>query len=78
MIQIINTLKIGLFVSSVLSKKEKYKRMKIKRNILIGLWCLLFFVAYGIFTNIIFIFGPGALLVGHSYWDYLKRKKRIN
>ncbi|URN93818.1 MAG: hypothetical protein NAG76_18600 [Candidatus Pristimantibacillus lignocellulolyticus] len=75
MIQIINTLIIGMVVSSVLNKKEKYQDRILLRIILIGLWCLLYFLAYGISTNIITIFGPGALLVGYSYWDYYKRKE---
>ncbi|RJE85197.1 hypothetical protein D3P07_21770 [Paenibacillus sp. 1011MAR3C5] len=67
MIQIINTMIIGLIVGMFLKRKEKYNDKKMLKYIIITIWCLLYFFAFAFFPHFIMIFFPAALLVLLSY-----------
>ncbi|MCR8656702.1 hypothetical protein [Paenibacillus endoradicis] len=75
MIQIINTIIVGMIIYNILSKKDKYKELKLNRIIIISFGCLMYFVIYGISANFITLFGPGAFLVSYSYWEHYKKKR---
>ncbi|RCW45450.1 hypothetical protein DFP97_11038 [Paenibacillus prosopidis] len=76
MIQIINTIIIGLIVSGILNQKAKIKSMRGIKILIILFVCLIYFFLYSLTSNLIMIFGPGACLVIYSYIDY-GRKKRL-
>ncbi|BBH20424.1 hypothetical protein Back11_17690 [Paenibacillus baekrokdamisoli] len=77
MVQIINTIFIGLIVSQMLNNREKYKdRKKLKKTIIIAVWSVLYFLLFAFSDNFILIFGPGVFLVIYTYIDY-GRKKRL-
>lgn len=76
MIQIINTIIIGLIISGILNQRAKIKSMRVIKILIILLVCLIYFFLYSLTPNLIMIFGPGACLVIYSFIDY-GRKKRL-
>lgn len=75
MIQIINTIFIGLIISGILNQKTKINSMRAIKIIIILLVCLMYFFLYSLTPNLIMIFGPGACLVIYSYIDYGLKKQ---
>ncbi|WP_020615530.1 hypothetical protein [Paenibacillus daejeonensis] len=78
MVQLINTIFIGLIAGMILKNKEKYKNRKTLRFTIIAVWSVLYFLAYAVFPHLIMIFGPAAMLVLFSYIYRVKKKDKGN
>ena len=76
MVQIINTIFIGLIVSHMLNKRDKYKKKQRLKHIIVTVWCVVYFL---LFTGSSFLltFGPGAFLVIYTYIDYGRTKQLL-
>lgn len=78
MIQIINTVFIGLIISGILNQKAKIESLRVIKIIIILLVCLMYFFLYELTPNLFMIFGPGACLVIYSYIEYGRKKQLKN
>ncbi|RCW45444.1 hypothetical protein DFP97_11032 [Paenibacillus prosopidis] len=74
MIQVINTIFMGLIISGILNQKTTINSMRAIKIIIILLVCSMYFFLYSLTPNLIMIFGPGACLVIYSYIDYGLKK----